>query len=38
VTNSPHTFFVNLVKQHGKWYVNDWVPRWTPPIPVTPGH
>src|SRR5579862_1851695 len=38
VTNSPHSFFVNMVKQRGKWYVNDWVPRWTPPIPVTPGH
>lgn len=38
VTNSPHSFYANLVKQGNKWYVNDWVPRWTPPIPVTPGH
>jgi hypothetical protein len=32
--NSPHTFFVDLIKRHGTWYVNGWVPRWTPPIPV----
>jgi hypothetical protein len=32
--NSPHTFFVDLIKRNGTWYVNGWVPRWTPPIPV----
>ena len=37
VTNSPHTFFVNLIKQNGRWFVNGWQPRWTPPIPVVPG-
>lgn len=37
VTNSPHTFYVDLIKQHGRWYVNDWVPRWTPPILTMPG-
>jgi hypothetical protein len=37
VTNSPHTFFADLVKQHGTWLVNAWVPRWTPPIPTQPG-
>jgi hypothetical protein len=29
-----NTFFVMLVKQNGHWLVNNWVPRWTPPIPV----
>jgi hypothetical protein len=37
VTNSPHTFYVNLLKQHGRWFVNGWTPRWTPPIPSLPG-
>jgi|SRR5579884_389888 len=37
VTNSPHTFFVDLIKQHGRWFVNGWTPRWTPPIPSLPG-
>src|SRR5579885_216591 len=37
VTNSPHTFFVNLIKRQGRWYVNGWTPRWTPPIPTLPG-
>lgn len=37
VTNSPHTFFIDLIKQHGRWYVNGWTPRWTPPIPSLPG-
>jgi hypothetical protein len=23
-----------LVKKNGRWLVNDWVPRWSPPIPV----
>ncbi len=35
--NSPHTFFADLIKQKGRWYVNSWVPRWTPPIPTQPG-
>jgi hypothetical protein len=29
-----NTFFVMLVKKNGRWLVNDWVPRWSPPIPV----
>lgn len=37
VKNSPHTFFVDLIKRHGTWLVNGWVPRWTPPIPTVPG-
>lgn len=37
VSNSPHTFYANLIKQHGTWFVNSWVPRWTPPIPTDPG-
>lgn len=32
--NSPHTFFVDLIERNGRWYVDGWVPRWTPPIPV----
>jgi|SRR5947209_7924129 len=41
--HSPHTFFIDLVKVpggpkvNGKWLVNTWVPRWTPPIPTQPG-
>jgi len=35
--HSPHTFFADLIKSHGRWYVNTWVPRWTPPIPTAPG-
>lgn len=27
------TFFVYLIKRHGHWLVDNWVPRWTPPIP-----
>ncbi|HZT17154.1 MAG TPA: hypothetical protein VFA19_14545 [Gaiellaceae bacterium] len=34
--NSPHTFFVDLIKRRGRWYVNGWTPRWTPPIPTLP--
>jgi hypothetical protein len=26
-------FFVDLVKKHGKWFVNAWVPRGSPLIP-----
>lgn len=37
VTNSPHTFWVDLIKRQGRWYVNGWQPRWTPPIPTLPG-
>lgn len=37
VTNSPHTFIVNLIKRQDRWYVNGWVPLWTPPIPTDPG-
>ena len=35
--HSPHTFFADLIKRDGRWYVNSWVPRWTPPIPTQPG-
>jgi len=31
-------FFVDMVKKNGKWYVDGWVPRGTPPIPTDPGH
>jgi hypothetical protein len=37
VSNSPHTFFADLVKTGKGWVVNTWVPRWTPPIPTQPG-
>lgn len=37
VTNSPHSFYVDLIKRNGTWLVNNWVPRWTPPIPTNPG-
>jgi hypothetical protein len=30
-------FFVDLVKKNGKWLVDGWVPRGTPPIPTDPG-
>jgi hypothetical protein len=30
-------FYVNMVKTNGKWFVNGWVPRGTPPIPTDPG-
>jgi hypothetical protein len=26
-------FFMDLIKKHGKWFVNAWVPRSPPPIP-----
>jgi len=32
-----HDFFVDVIKRDGKWLVNGWVPRGTPPIPVNPG-
>jgi hypothetical protein len=28
------TFFVFLIKRHGHWLVDNWVPRWTAPIPT----
>lgn len=34
VKTSPHTFFADMIKKNGKWLVNSWVPRWTPPIPT----
>jgi hypothetical protein len=37
VKNSPHSFYADVVKHDGKWFVNGWVPRWTPPIPTNPG-
>jgi hypothetical protein len=30
-------FFVDMVKVNGKWFVDGWVPRGTPPIPTDPG-
>jgi hypothetical protein len=27
------TFFVDAIKSRGRWLINNWVPRWTPPIP-----
>jgi hypothetical protein len=30
-------FFVDLVKKNGKWFVDGWVPRGTPPIPTDVG-
>lgn len=30
-------FFVDMVKKNGKWFVDGWVPRGTPPIPTDPG-
>jgi hypothetical protein len=36
----PHPgrdFFVDLIKVNGKWFVDGWVPRGTPPIPVATG-
>jgi hypothetical protein len=27
------TFFVDAIRRDGHWLVNNWVPRWTPPIP-----
>jgi phage tail tape-measure protein len=29
-------FYVDLVKKNGKWFVDGWVPRGTPPIPTLP--
>jgi hypothetical protein len=31
------TFFVFLIKRHGHWLVDNWVPRWTAPIPTGNG-
>jgi hypothetical protein len=31
-------FYVDLVKKNGKWLVDGWVPRGTPPIPTDQGH
>jgi hypothetical protein len=34
VKNSPHTFFADVIKRNGRWFVDGWVPEWTPPIPT----
>jgi hypothetical protein len=34
ITNTPHTFFVDVIKRNGRWFVDGWVPEWTPPIPT----
>jgi hypothetical protein len=31
------TFFVFLIKRHGHWLVDNWVPRWTARIPTEGG-
>ncbi len=31
-------FYVDMIKVDGKWFVDGWVPRGTPPIPTDPGH
>jgi hypothetical protein len=30
-------FYVDLIKKDGKWMVDSWMPRGTPPIPVNTG-
>lgn len=34
----PQLFLMDLVKQRGKWLVNSWVPRSTPPVPNGSGN
>jgi len=29
----PQLFLMDLVRRHGKWLVNSWVPRSSPPVP-----
>lgn len=33
----PLIFYMDLVKQHGKWLVNSWVPRSAPEVPLSPN-
>jgi hypothetical protein len=33
VSTRPTTFQLGLVPTHGKWLIDYWMPRWTPPIP-----
>jgi hypothetical protein len=33
----PLIFYMDLVKQHGKWVVNSWVPRSAPEVPLAPS-
>jgi hypothetical protein len=31
------TFYVDAIRRNNHWLVNNWVPRWTPPIPNGSG-
>jgi hypothetical protein len=33
----PLIFYMDIVKQHGKWVVNSWVPRSAPEVPLAPS-
>jgi hypothetical protein len=33
----PLIFYMDLIKQQGKWLVNSWVPRAAPEVPVQPS-
>jgi hypothetical protein len=33
----PLIFYMDLIKQHGKWLVNSWVPRSAPQVPLAPS-
>src|SRR5206468_8257851 len=32
----PQIFYMTLIKKHGKWLVNGWVPRGAPKVPLNP--
>lgn len=33
----PLIFYMDLIKQQGKWVVNSWVPRSAPEVPIQPN-
>jgi hypothetical protein len=33
----PLIFYMDLIKQNGRWLVNSWVPRSAPQVPLTPN-
>jgi hypothetical protein len=33
----PLIFYMDLIKQRGKWLVNSWVPRSAPEVPLSPN-
>jgi hypothetical protein len=33
----PIIFYMNLIKQNGRWLVNSWVPRSAPEVPLAPN-